>query len=132
MSNPHVPTTVTSLRHAQLGCKIRVKDHTGRPACERQAQEQDVTRIFGRKRRIDATASGTLRNGIGVAKPGDKRYSHPDYAPGFFKGGGVYPGSNWGFVMLAESIIIGNTALAPFTSPLLLVFLWLPAAIRNP
>ena len=47
---------------------------------------------------MDPTQTSTLRNGIGVSKPGDKRYSHPDYAPGFFKGGGVYPGSGWGYV----------------------------------
>ena len=82
----------------QLGCKIRVKDAAGNPKCERQADELDVTRMFGRKRRVDPTQTSTLRNGIGVSKPGDKRYSHPDYAPGFFKGGGVYPGSGWGYV----------------------------------
>ena len=112
----------------QLGCKIRVKDAAGNPKCERQADELDVTRMFGRKRRVDPTQTSTLRNGIGVSKPGDKRYSHPDYAPGFFKGGGVYPGSGWGYV---GPIVAAIAPLASHHSVCLCVCVCAFAATRS-
>eukprot|EP00744_Colponema_vietnamica_P001415 GILI01002350.1.p1 GENE.GILI01002350.1~~GILI01002350.1.p1 ORF type:complete len:115 (+),score=34.84 GILI01002350.1:36-347(+) len=36
-----------------------------------------------------------MRNGIPVAKPGDKLYANPEYAPGFHKQGGAIPGSTF-------------------------------------
>ena len=33
------------------------------------------------------------RNGLPMTSLGDKNYKHPDYTPGFFKDGGLIPGS---------------------------------------
>lgn len=84
-----------------LGCKIRVKREDGTLACERQAYEDQLEAHLGSKVKIDPADVLSTRNGIGSSRPGDKMYSHVDYAPGFFKRhgevpDGSYPGSNWG------------------------------------
>ena len=43
------------------------------------------------KKQISELAS--MRNGFGVKAMGDKEYRHPEYAAGYFKAGGLIPGS---------------------------------------
>lgn len=85
-----------------LGQKIRVVREDGALACERQAHEDQLENHMGSKVRIDPIEQvDRVRNGIGVSRPGDKLYSYPEYAPGYFKRhgdvpDGTVPGSNWG------------------------------------
>lgn len=73
-------------------------DERGAVMRYRASEERELEKFMGRKRHIDPVDSEAVRNGIGVSRPGDKLYSDPAYAPDFFKGGGIIPGSSWGCV----------------------------------
>ena len=54
-------------------------------------KEVEVTQSMGSKKRV-----GTMfdaRNGLPMTALGDKTYKAPEYQPGFFRDGGLVPGS---------------------------------------
>jgi len=82
---------------ATLGNKRKPVGADGLVAKYIERGERDVALEMGRKRHIDFADRLTVRNGIGVAKPGDKLLAAAEYEPGFYtSGGGVLAGSNFG------------------------------------
>jgi len=53
--------------------------------------EVDITKTMGSKKRI--TTMFEARNGLKMASLGDKNYKSPEYQAGFFREGGLVPGS---------------------------------------
>lgn len=99
---------------SQMGAKVQPMVEDRRrgvrlPAARRPADELGLEAALGRKAQtVDP------RNGLGAANPGDKLYATPDTAPGFFKGGGVLPGSNWGVERkprAGKTSLLGGTAI---------------------
>lgn len=85
------------------------------PAARRPADELCLEGALGRKAQVEDP-----RGGLGAATPGDKLYATPDTAPGFFKGGGVLPGSNWGVERKAragKTSLLGGTAIRSLVRP---------------
>ena len=71
-------------------------DENGVPCCLRPAKEEALESHFGRKSRIADFSA--MRNGVPSKIPGDKGYGCVEFSPGYFTdGGGVLPGSNFGF-----------------------------------
>lgn len=58
--------------------------------------EMSIEAALTRRRKIHPADKVTQRNGIGLAKPGDRAVARADYEPGYFKGGGVVVGSTSG------------------------------------
>ncbi len=58
--------------------------------------ETSIEAALTRRRKIHPADKATQRNGIGLAKPGDKAVARAEYEPGYFKGGGVVTGSTSG------------------------------------
>ena len=54
--------------------------------------EQHISKQMGEKKPIEYLES--MRNGLGLNSLGDKIYKNPDYAPNFFKEGGLIAGSS--------------------------------------
>lgn len=70
-----------------------VDSRSGLPRAYVPSDELSLDTYMGRKRRVDPTRSKLVRNDLGVARPGDKCYSNPQYAPGFYKQGSGIPGA---------------------------------------
>ena len=54
--------------------------------------EYNLDNCIGNKKRIETIYD--MRNGMPLSSLGDKIYKRPDYAPGFFKEGGLAVGSS--------------------------------------
>lgn len=95
-----------------------VLDDGGVPCRLRAAEQYNLEKAMGKKVTIDNILD--RRNGIGYRRPGDKLYSAPEYSTGYFinsqHGGGVVPGSNFGFASATqttkESIKVFGKSLA--------------------
>mmetsp|Transcript_44895 Transcript_44895/g.71326 ORF Transcript_44895/g.71326 Transcript_44895/m.71326 type:complete len:303 (-) Transcript_44895:104-1012(-) len=62
-------------------------------AADQPAKEVDITTEMTRKARVEDMM--TRRNLIDCSCLGDKYYRHPEYAPGFYKAGGLITGSSF-------------------------------------
>ena len=66
-------------------------------AQDRSAGEFTLEDAIARRRKLPPAGRArtlALRNGIPEARPGDKLYTDPSRAPGFYRGGEVIPGSS--------------------------------------
>jgi len=73
--------------------KNMVPDKNGALARETVSMERTLETFMTVKRKVPDAAG--LRNGIPVANPGDKAYTHVDYSRDYHKGGGLVPGSTF-------------------------------------
>lgn len=59
-----------------------------------KSNEYQIESKINRKQRVHDTDMGKKRNYISVASMGDKAYKGPEHSAGFFKDGGLIPGSS--------------------------------------
>ena len=69
----------------QVGLRAFEKANT------KSSNEYNQEKVMTQKKRIKNLYD--QRNGLPLTSLGDKVYKHPDYTPGFFKEGGLIPGS---------------------------------------
>ena len=88
------------------GQRRRVLDAEGYPCALRPPVDFDLEKEMGGKRSIPYIEQ--RRNGIPVARPGDRLVNAAEYIDGFYKnhlhGGGYLPGSNFGFARATETM----------------------------
>lgn len=85
--------------------RVVVDPRTGIPVKYRKADAYDLEKAMGKKVKVDSILD--RRNGIDYRRPGDKLFSAPDYSTGYYHnakwGGGVLPGSNFGFARATQT-----------------------------
>jgi len=90
----HIRQVESKLEHQDRPCSKRiVYRENNLKAADQPAKEIDITTEMTRKARLEDLM--VKRNLIDCHCLGDKYYRHPEYAPGFYKAGGLITGSSF-------------------------------------
>jgi hypothetical protein len=85
--------------------KVVLDPGTGLPMRRRAAVDFNLEKAMGQKKRMDEVLE--RRNGIEWKRAGDKLFAAADYSLGYYNnaqwGGGVVPGSNFGFARATQT-----------------------------
>jgi hypothetical protein len=127
--------------------KVVLDPGSGLPMRRRAAVDFNLEKAMGQKKRMDEVLE--RRNGIEWKRAGDKLFAAADYSLGYYNnalwGGGVVPGSNFGFARAtqttSESLKVFGKSLAelwakspqlPAVVDMCLARLELPEALHSP